>query len=87
MSRHEILELEKELKGLDDLDSLQPDDHFVKGENGELVNMHPEFLELKRQVKMLVPIRLGIIKRYFDKYKLQKKKREEILAACAESEA
>lgn len=34
-----------------------------------------------------MPIRNGIIKRYFDKYKLQKKKREEILAAVSESEA
>jgi len=37
-------------------------------------------------MRLLVPIRHGIIKRYFDKYKMQKKKREEIIAACEESE-
>jgi len=35
---------------------------------------------------LIVPIRLGIIKRYFDKYKYQKKKRDEIIAALEESE-
>ena len=33
------------------------------------------------------PIRHGVIKRYFDKYKYQKKKRDEILAAVETSEA
>lgn len=37
-------------------------------------------------MRRLVPIRLGIIKRYFDKYKFQKNKRQEILEAIEESE-
>jgi ribosome-binding factor A len=37
-------------------------------------------------MRLIVPIRLGIIKRYFDKYKYQKKKRDEIIAALEESE-
>lgn len=38
-------------------------------------------------MKILQPIRMGLIKRYFDKYKMQKSKREEILAAAEESES
>ena len=34
----------------------------------------------------MIPIRLGTIKRYFDKFKMQKKSREEILAAAEDSE-
>ena len=34
----------------------------------------------------MIPIRLGVIKRYFDKFKMQKKSREEILAAAEDSE-
>lgn len=37
-------------------------------------------------MKILQPIRMGLIKRYFDKFKMQKSKREEILAAAEESE-
>jgi hypothetical protein len=34
-----------------------------------------------------VPIRIGIIKRYWEKNKMKKRKRDEILAAAEESEA
>lgn len=37
-------------------------------------------------MRQMQPVRLGIIKRYWDKYKYQKKKRESILAALQESE-
>ena len=43
----------------------------------ELIN-DPEFIDLQQQMRYLIPIRQATIKRYFDKYKYQKKKREEI---------
>jgi len=46
----------------------------------------PEFIEYLEQLKALIPMRNGIIRRYFEKYKYQKKKREAILAAALESE-
>ena len=46
----------------------------------------PDFIEYLDQLKALIPMRNGIIRRYFEKYKYQKKKREAILAAALESE-
>jgi len=37
-------------------------------------------------MRILIPMRHSTIKRYFDKFKMQKKKREEILQAAEESE-
>ena len=37
-------------------------------------------------MRKLLPIRYGVIRRYFEKFKYQKKKREEVLAAVEESE-
>lgn len=46
MSRHEILELEKELKSLDDPEANMEEDQYVKDEEGNLINVNPKFLEL-----------------------------------------
>lgn len=46
----------------------------------------PDFIEYVNQLKALIPVRNGVIRRYFEKYKYQKKKREGILAAALESE-
>ncbi len=46
----------------------------------------PDFIEYLDQLKALIPMRNGIIRRYFEKYKYQKKKRESILASALESE-
>jgi hypothetical protein len=46
----------------------------------------PDFIEYLDQLKALMPMRNGIIRRYFEKYKYQKKKREAVLAAALESE-
>jgi hypothetical protein len=46
----------------------------------------PDFAEYNRQLQLLVPIRLSTIRRYFNKYKYQKGKREEILAAVEATE-
>ena len=45
-----------------------------------------EYLYYKNQLRALVPIRLGVIRRWYDKFKMQKRKREELIAACEESE-
>lgn len=77
MSRFEIGELEKLLKEIDEPDEFLPD---------EDVSDMPEFLELKEQVKLMQPIRHGIIKKYLDKYKWQKRKREDIMRTVEKSE-
>ena len=46
----------------------------------------PDFVEYINQMKALMPMRNGVIRRYFEKYKYQKKKREDILASALESE-
>lgn len=50
------------------------------------VKNDPDFIEYLDQLKALMPMRNGIIRRYFEKYKYQKKKRESILASALESE-
>ena len=45
-----------------------------------------EYFLIKNQFRALAPIRLGTIKRFYDKFKMQKRKREELIAACEESE-
>ena len=79
MSRLEIADLERELRELDD-----PIEDKVPREVAEA---HPEFIAYRKQLEALVPIRIGIIKRYWEKNKMQKRKRDEILAAAEESEA
>jgi hypothetical protein len=37
-------------------------------------------------MRILIPMRHNVIKRYFEKYKMQKKKREDILKSVEESE-
>jgi hypothetical protein len=85
MSRSEIAQLERELKMLNEPveDDFDPNE---EGEKTQAFRASPEFLEVVRQMKILQPIRMGLIKRYFDKFKMQKSKREEILAAAEESE-
>lgn len=87
MSRYEIAELERELRMLDEPDEPDEagaDDGPVNPE--QLAKQSEEFAAYHQQLKQLIPIRNATIKRYFDKYKLQKKKREEIFAAVEASE-
>lgn len=88
MSRYEIAELERELRTLD-----EPAEALGSGieltdesDRVELVKHIPEFQEYQRQLKNLIPIRNSVIKRYFDKFKMQKNKREDILSAAEASE-
>lgn len=75
MSRFEIAELEQMLKEIDEPDEFIPDEEIYGS---------PEFKELKEQMKLMQPIRHGIIRRYLEKYKWQRKKREDILR-CVEA--
>jgi len=46
MSRHEILELEKELKTIDGELDMQSQEHLVTDSDGKIKNIDPEFMEL-----------------------------------------
>jgi len=72
MSRYEIAELEKELRQIidptlaakdDDTTDVDPDDP-----NAHLKN-NPEFIKYLTQMRKFLPVRNGIFKRYFDRYK------------------
>ena len=89
MLRYEIAELERELRSLDEPAEVLGTGVELTDEADriELVKHIPEFQEYQRQLKNLIPIRNSVIKRYFDKFKMQKRRREEILAAAEESES
>jgi hypothetical protein len=90
MSRFEIAELERELRDLQDVvlpvavksDILGYEDMDVFTQ----CMYDPEFVEYNRQLKLLVPVRHATIKRYFDKFKMQKSKRDDIIAAVEATE-
>lgn len=77
MSRFEIAGLEQMLREIDEPDEFVPDEELWASE---------EFQELRQQMIQIQPIRHGMIKRYFDKFKYQKKKRELLLEILKESE-
>jgi large subunit ribosomal protein L28 len=77
MSRFEIGQLEQMLREIDEPDEFVPDEEMYASE---------EFQELKKQMLAIQPLRHGMIKRYFDKFKWQKKKRDLLLEIVDESE-
>ncbi len=70
MSRFEIAELEQMLKEIDEPEEFFPDEEIYASE---------EFKEMKEQMKLMQPIRNSMIRRYLEKYKYQKKKRDDII--------
>ena len=60
MSRYEISELERLLREIDEPDVFVPD---------EILYASKEFLELKDQMRMMQPIRHGLIRRFLEKVK------------------
>ena len=70
MSRFEIAELEQMLKEIDEPDEFVADEEMHATE---------EFKDLKKQMLLMQPIRHGVIRKYLEKYKYQKKKRDDIL--------
>ena len=77
MSRYEIAELEREFKELDEPEEFVDEKEMLESE---------EFRDLQEQMKQIQPIRHAMIKRFFMKYKWQRKKREEILAMAEDAE-
>ena len=77
MSRHEIADLEQLLREIDEPDEFVPDEEIFSS---------PEYFELKEQMIKMQPIRHGLIKRYIDKVKYQKRKRENLLRLVEKTE-
>lgn len=77
MSRHEIANLEQMLREIDEPDEFIPDEEMWASD---------EFQDLKRQMLAMQPVRHGLFKKYFDKYKFNKKKREMLLQYIKDSE-
>jgi len=77
MSRFEISELEQMLREIDEPDEFVPDEEIFASE---------EYKELKAQMLQMQPIRHGVIKKWLDKYKYQKAKREVIMKAVEATE-
>jgi large subunit ribosomal protein L28 len=77
MSRFEIAGLEQMLREIDEPDEFIPDEEMLASE---------EFQDLRAQMLAIQPIRHGMIKKYFDKFKYQRKKRELLLQLLEESE-
>ena len=87
MSRYELAELEQELRDLDDPTTGEGDDAWPEGEPvPEWVKVNPEFIEYKKQLEYLIPLRHACIKRFFLKNKYNKAFREDILAEAEDSE-
>lgn len=81
MSRHEINDLENELRILDEPEILEGEGELQEGEDplSELREIE-EFADYQDQMRRLLPLRYGVLRRYFDKYKYQRKKRDDMLA-------
>lgn len=77
MSRFEISELERMLRELDEPDVYVPE---------EEVRASKEFKDLQEQMRMMQPIRHGLIRRFLERYKWQKRKRENLLAHIEKTE-
>lgn len=60
----------------------EPEEYF---EDSEIFGS-PEFKDLKDQMTALQPIRHGVIKKFFQRFKYQRKKREYLLQLIEESE-
>jgi len=67
MSRHELKEMEVLIKEMEEPDRLVSE---------EIAKKLPEYLEFRRQMLLMQPVRWGIIKRYFQKYKYKKVQRD-----------
>ena len=80
MSRYELAELEKELREIEDPD-LAEEEAWPEGEPvPDWVRQKPEFIEYKRQLEYLIPLRHACIKRFFMKNRYNRANREDILA-------
>lgn len=85
MSRYELAELEKELREVQ-----EPTHEVLELADGEEIPDYikeiPEFIDYQNQLRALIPLRHGTIKRYFERWKYHKRYREDILATAEKSE-
>lgn len=77
MSRHELEELEKQF-----LDVNHPDYEEVEQydeTNRARLELMPEYQLYKAEMAKIIPLRNACIRRYFDKFKYNRRKREGIV--------
>lgn len=89
MSRYELQELERLLLQTDEereaeqLDAAKTeavyDEHGNQLSNEEIFKMTDEYKEIQVQVRRLQPMRVGAFKRYWDRFKLNKNNREQLM--------
>ena len=60
MSRYEISELERMLREIDEPDVFIPEEEVLASK---------EYFELKEQMRLMQPIRHGLIRRFLERYK------------------
>jgi hypothetical protein len=77
MSRFEIANLETLLREIDEPDEFIPDEEMYATE---------EFKDLKAQMLAIQPLRHGIFRKFFDRFKYNKGKRELLLKTIEDSE-
>ena len=82
MSRYELNELEKIIRIEDGLDQEEEDLTPTVDEDGNIIDKIEEFkksdyyFENQAQIIKIQPMRIGIFKRYWDKFKFNKRRRE-----------
>ena len=96
MSRYELQELENiiRLAETDEMGDDSDDESFADSidENGNLVTKLDKFRatdgfkEAAAEVRKIQPMRIGIFKRYWDKFKFNKKRREKLVEMFDETD-
>ena len=88
MSRYELQELEKMVADLQAMDENEEysEDHPRFGKAMKLLNLTEEKKKLADEFRQIQPARIGIMKRYWDKFKYNKSKREDLIKMFDESD-
>lgn len=95
MSRYELQELEHMMRLAENNEDEVDDDTLVGeqlDENGnpisklDLFRATDEFKHLAQEVKKIQPMRIGVFKRYWDKFKFNKKRREVMVSMFDETD-
>ena len=92
MSRYELNELERIIRIEDGLENEEEEILEEFDENGEPISKidifkkSDEYFELRAQIKKIQPTRIGVFKRYWDKFKFNRKRRELLVAMFDETD-
>ena len=86
MSRHELEELDKMFLDVNDPNYEEPE-KYDEAHRPRLEKM-PEYQLYKGEMAKIIPLRNACIRRYFEKFKYNRRKREGIVEAaeCAEAQ-